>query len=353
MIDWTNQNRVDEIVIELVDPNNLNRVRDTLDNVIVGNSSLDFGYYTDTRVSGSIETIDDNYDGTSFLRIVHSVKGTDYKKPLATLAVSSDDGSINKNSIKKTYECKSALAMLEKDYIPDIFSIGIGAYAFDVISKTLSGASRPYLINNSANNYRYSEAKTYELGDSRLSNLFDMCDISNNRIDVDGNGYVTVDKYISPSNKNIKYIIDLADERTNVIDGINFSSDKFSVPNMVIAKSSTKTDDEEKPFWGYAVSSGEYSRAKRGYTICEIVEVDKVDPQNSAGASAYAQKKLEELSAPTNEWTLSLLYLPLNTGDTVSLEFQEEDEKVIKKCMVKNISLNLGTMVEQVTLKEV
>lgn len=355
-MDWSDINRVDEIEVQMLTPRGFAN-RGKLDGVILNGSSISWGYYADNRVSATIKTVDDNYIDHSFLRVVHRVPEWGYSNTLGTFAVHGDDANRNNGAWETTYDCVSAIALLEKDYTTSHFSICVGAYVKQAFEVLFKGAGRPYVLKADMNNYRYKKAKVYELSDSRRANLYDMCDTSGNRADVDGNGNITISKYLSPSSRQATWEIRLDDPRTNAIDGLSRSSDRLTTPNMVLVKSSREVKNnnktEKQDIWGYAKATGSESFTARGYTICEVVEVDKVDPQNSAGASKEAQKRLKSLSSATTEWTLTTLYLPIKTGDIVTLVVPDGKYASRRKCLVKNLELSLDSMTQSLTLKEV
>lgn len=61
MIDWKDPRRVDNIHLYMVDPHNLDDVIGEIKDVTLSGCSLTFGYDTDTRASGKIQFLDENY----------------------------------------------------------------------------------------------------------------------------------------------------------------------------------------------------------------------------------------------------------------------------------------------------
>ena len=76
------------------------------------------GYYSDTKISGSLETIGDNYIGGSWLRI--TIDGEE----VATLGVQNlSEEQVPEGGIKRTYSLQSTLWMLDADLAFNLYTI--------------------------------------------------------------------------------------------------------------------------------------------------------------------------------------------------------------------------------------
>ena len=57
MIDWTDRSIPDEVHVMMVDPHNLDIVRCELENLVLSDCSVSYGYNTDTRTSAKLATL--------------------------------------------------------------------------------------------------------------------------------------------------------------------------------------------------------------------------------------------------------------------------------------------------------
>lgn len=346
--DWLKHNYHSEIRVDMVDPHDLTKVLGTLEGVDLADSSLSWGYYADTRVSGSISTIDDNYIDHSLLRIVHLIPEWDYEQPLATLWVKGDDTEYTNGVWKTTYDLMSAMATLQNDYTTTPLTVDSGAMYIDVVKHLLEGANRPYKINN-PRDYRFMRARVYEMGDSRMSNIFDMTTATKNRVNVDPLGYVTINRWDTPAEREPIFKLELEGEQTNVIESISRTSDRLQTENMVIVSAGT----EDKTVVGWARSNGEESFAARGYTLAKVVSLDNLSPLTKARADQEAESRLKSAVLASTEWSFDCLYLPLTEGDVITMSVPEGKFGGDYKCLVKNVELNLEYMTISIKLKDI
>lgn len=349
MTDWKDATREDSVRVYMVDPHNLDIIRGELTNIILDGCSITQGYYTDTRISGKIQVMESEYIEGSWIRIVHEVESEEYRNELGTFAVSKPSDSWDKGARITDYELQSALWTLTNDLCPNHYSIGAGSYALTVFDNICKMCGREYVHKAGANNYRYTESKIYEMGDSYLSDLFDICDISNNRIGVDGHGRITIEPYRNPSDITPTWELDTDDPRTLVLsESITRDSTEYEAAGRSIVIYSS--NDEEIYAQADAPSSSPYSSAKRGYTRAVSHQVNDLSPATKAQAQALANTYLQTDMASTIEWKVSTLYFPAVIGET--LNFIMDGEK--RKCLIKSIDpINLKTMTMTLTLKEV
>lgn len=345
---WLQHDYHSEIRVDMVDPHDLTKVLGVLEGVVLSDSSLSWGYYADTRVSGTITTIDDNYIDHSLLRIVHLVPEWGYEKTLATLWVKGDDTEYENGAWKTTYDLMSAMATLQNDYTTVPLTVDSGAMYIDVVKHLLEGANRPYKINN-PRDYRFQRARVYEMGDSRMSNIFDMTTATKNRVNVDEYGYVTINRWDTPAVREPSMVLDLEGSGTNVLEGISRTSDRLQTENMVIVSAGS----EDNTVVGWAKSNGSESFAARGYTLAKVVSLESLSPLTKARADQEAESRLKSAVLASTEWSFSCLYLPLTEGDVVQINVPTGKYEGRYKCLVKNVELSLEYMTISLKLKDV
>jgi hypothetical protein len=350
--DWSDTTREDRLRFYDVDPHSL-EVRQELTGVELSGSTITWGYYTDTRVSGSIKVLNSNHIDHSLIRVVHTVPDWGYSNPLATLLVTGDDAERDEGAWLTTYECHSTLTMLADDLLRCMFCARKGNKATDLLKNLLNDCGHKYSISGSAHDYRYSSDGTaLAFGASALAGVNDVCGTAGDRVDVDGNGVITISAYTTPANITPAWTLDLTDSRTNTLDDITRSSSRLSTPTReIVYCTTTDSKNNSVTYFGYADATTGETAAKRGYTLAEVQSV--TDLTSNAAATASAKSYLADNTDEDCEWQIKMLYMPMKTGETAYVTFPDGDDEGRHHCLIKNIELDLSDMVMNVTFKEV
>lgn len=354
-MDWLDQTRIDQIDIYMVPPSNLDDTYGVLEGVDLADSTIECAYYTDSRTQGKLVLHDDNWIRGSFLRIVHSVPAWGWSRELGTYLVSDDSPSYSKGGWDRTLTLESMLYGLGTDLAPKPWTLGAGAYRTTAIKQMLETCKRPH-TDAGAVDLRFSDTTVLESGKSRLEHLYSLCGMEPKcRLDVDSHGRVVFPKYVPPASKSSSFELDLADPRGVVEDGVEVSANFLSVPNRVavVYRYSDREGEEtvQREIGAYADATGATSAASRGYTVTDFRVLDELEPQTERHAQELANKYLAETKEKV-EWKLKSRYLPLWEGDVVDLIVYGGDYPGKRQCLVKNLTLNLGTMHMDLTLKE-
>lgn len=344
--DWSDRTVKNEMHVFMIDPHNLNIIRGELEHLVLSGCSVSFGYDTDTRTSANLETLGSNYIDGSWLRIVLDHGGSEIE--IGTYVLKNPPGAKVKNREKHyTYELQSVLWGLSEDYCVGYFSIGSGSYTLDAFERICATCGKDYLING-ARNYRYTATKIFEAGESYLSLLFDICDISNNRLDVDGHGRITISPYNSPSSLTVSWTVDADDAKTMLISSdITESTSSENVPGRAIVIYSN--GDQEIIASADRDSSSEFSSQRRGFMIAEKYQVNDLSPATKARAQELAEQYLKK-SDKVITLECSMLYFPCKCGEILSLIREGKQ----KKYLIQSISeIKFDEMTMNLTLKEV
>lgn len=345
-IDWADPRREDVFRFVMVDPNNLNLAYGELDDVLLDETSLRYGYYTDTRASGEINFLEGNYVPGSWIRVIHEVPAANYQKELGTFIPVSPSSQIKGEAVVQSRVLQSALWGIKDDLAPNHFSIAKNGKAIDAFQKACSICGREYVIDG-AGDYKYTTAKSYEIGESYLSILFDIADRGQNRLDVDGHGHIVLRGYINPANATPVWTLDVDDPRSIIRDG---SLTMTSTINEVANKTIVLYTNGKKEISAFAElpADSEYSRGARGYTIAELYSVNSLSPAKTSTARSMAERYLKT-NEKSIQWQMDTLYFPCECGDTVNLLIGGE----LHVCMIQTIDpLNLATMTMSLVLKE-
>lgn len=330
-MDWTTPKRKDRFIYELVDPIDINITRGYLEGVT--SAKLTFGYYTDTRISGSMvaHDIGGQWKDNSLIRIHHYVEDSDYHNELCTCFVSDikDGWEHNENSFD--ISLKSMLWRLEDDLLLYNLTLDQGSYAKQAIIDICAQAGASLIIEYNVGNYQYSNPVVYEAGKSRLSTLFDICDTMGARLEVDGHGNIVVRAYAPHSQK--PSLGTITDEM--IYGKIEQSNNFATIPNTVLV--THKKDD--KTIVGRADVDGasDMAYAKRGRRVVELHEESDMSPETEARANELAAKYLQN-NGSIITYSMGQLYQPINTGDVYNLRFGNADHR----CMLQTRDLELA-----------
>lgn len=336
-----------EIRALMIDPHNLDIVRGELEHLILSGCSISYGYYTDTRMSAKISTLGSNYIPGSWIRIL--AKTDDQELELGTFVVDGKPEITYKDGeAEYSYSLQSVLWALSEDFCLWHYSIGAGAYALDAFKHICKIVDKSNLKLPGAKNYRYSAAKVYEVGESFLSMLHDLCRTSGNRLDVDGHGRITIAPYFLPGQISSKYTIDSDDPETMLLAGtISRSVSNDSVPGRALVIYTS--GENEIAAYAQQLPTSEYSSDFRGYMITKKYNVSDLAPATYARAQELAKSYLDQ-AAETVQVKCSALYFPCSPGECIDLVLFGEK----RKYMIQSIDpLNLETMIMGLTLKEV
>lgn len=341
MIDWRDPARRDVIRFQMIDPNNLDEVYGDLTDVQLGSSSILYGYETDTRYSSGISFLkSNNYVENAWVRIIHEVPSDGYVNELGTF-IPTSPSETRQGAVIVSLDLQSPLWGLKEDLITSKFSVGKKTSLLEAIKRICDTCNRPYIFNN-PNDVTADKAIVYDVGESYLSILFDLCDQTNNRMDLDGHGRITFGP--SPDHATLTPIwtLDYDDPRSMIIEGsLKMETSVDEMPNRAIVVN-------EKNIGVADVADGlSYSIRQRGYVKAEKYEDKKATNKTKANDSAVSHLKK---FTKTAEWTMDCLYFPCHPGDNVTFVL----DGIKHACMIHNIdSLELETMTMGLTLKEV
>ena len=199
-----------------------------------------------------------------------------------------------------------------------------------------------------------------ETGTSRLARCFDLADMSNNRLEVDGHGVVRLERYVEPSVKAPEVSLELADPRGVVSDGVKRSSNWLATPSMAVVsyQYSDNTGGEtiqREITASVSVSAANHgSMSQRGYNVTDYTSLSEMNPPTYNQALAIARQKLQEGQIERIEWNVESTFLPIWEGSVIELVIPGEgDYTGARKCLVKSLDIKGRFLDMSMTLKEV
>lgn len=341
----------------MIPPTNLDDIYDEMTGVDWSTLSIDEGYYTDTRVSATLTAIDSNYIKGSYIRIIEESENGE-KNELGTFAVNNDSGERINGAYVQNFVLISQLHGLSLDYCEDNLVVGSGTFLLNALKTTLTqgGKSNQDMILTNANDYRFSTTQILNPGVSRLARLYELCGISNNRLEVDGHGRIRVDKYILPDAKSPKLRLIQGDDRGIIKDGINRRSNWADIPTRVIVAYDYTTTENNKSVEHHMFATAYNSKAPaRGYIVSDYQTVSELSPQTNSALANIAKNRLANKAGEHNEWSFVSKYIPgLHEGDVIELEITDDIDEFtgVKKCLVKSLTISGPYLDMDITLKE-
>lgn len=347
--DWTNGALEHSFFVIQVDPFNLASERGQLD-YVKPDGTLTLKYYGDTRAGLTLTTVApygeiDGWDGTSALRLVHECG--DYREVLFTGFVT-DRKYEDENGIRQyEYELNSMLYGMQSETAAAAYTIGKNAMALTALKTLFSRVSRQYSISPLAGDYRFGSTTAYESEKTTLSIAYDICDRADDRMGVDGYGYITVSPYTVPSSRTPDLDLDTADKNSVTMPPVSGSDNSFELPGRVVV--SAKKDDKEIIGTASVGSSSPYTRGRRGYLVDKYYSETDLTPFSQARANAKAQTYLQQNSDVTSELELSIMYRPIQEGNIIALTHRGETANYL----VSTAALDLGTWIWKLSLKKV
>lgn len=330
-MDWTNTKRRDRFVYEMVDPNNLEASRGYLEGVV--DATITHGYYTDTRTSGSMNAyaVKDQWVENSLIRIHHFVDEENYHNELCTCFVSEIEEGWSNSTDDFDITLKSMLWKLEDDALTSNLTLPKGSYSKAALQKVFGMCGASYTIAPDTVNHQYTAPVVYEAGTSLLSVCYQICDSMSARMDVNGHGTITINRYIAPSSRTEQGIIN----EDMIYGRITKMSNFYSMPNRALVVYT----NGDKVITGYAdlSSTNPMSFGRRGRRVVEVHQESDLNPANSSKASSKAREYLDNNSSITT-YEMNTLYIPVSAGDVYNIRFDETDHK----CMLQTRDLKIA-----------
>ena len=341
MIDWRDPARRDEIRIQMVDPNNLDNIYGDMTDVQLSETSIVYGYYTDTRYAASIQFLKpNNYVENAWIRIIHDVPKEGYSNELGTFIPTSPSES-RTGAVVVSMSLESPLWGIKEDLLTAKFSIGAKTSLLSAIQRVCNNCNRPYLLEN-PNDVKSNKAIVYDVGESYLKILLDLCEQTNNRVEVDGHGRFVIVPLPDYASLTPTWYLDNLDPRSMIIENsIKMETEVGTLPSRAIVVNGNAIGFADLP------DGISYSSFQRGYVKAEMIE-DKT-ATTKASAESVARNKLNTTHKSV-VWSMECLYFPCKCGDNVT--FVLDGEKHI--CMIQSIDpLRLDTMTMGISLREV
>lgn len=301
-----------------VDPHNFDLTRCEIEG-LQQSGHITWGYDSDTRVSASISVLDPTFPHGSWIRLV--VEAPEYTEELGTFAISHiQKEEVGENSLLVSYDLQSVLWALSEDRGGYHYCIGSGVKTQTAAARIVSDVcGRKYRFLPGMRDTASGSNTVYEIGDSFLSILFDICNKSNNRLDCDGHGRITFEPYISPRNREYDVEIDERDPRSIVLDsGLTEDDSSGEAYNRTIVYYKGRPEGSDKDVeilaGGQVVSSDPISASVTGVTRTQVHTVNDMSPATQARANQLVSTYISDDVDPNITRDRTIMWIPIKGG---------------------------------------
>ena len=261
---WNTSGRVDSFSFEKISSKNLNTSLGSLGCLVTG-GTLNYSYYSDLKVSGSLEVINapssmaqDQY----LIRIWYcpSLDGVSQKIELGTFYFKANLHYEN-GMYRGTLELRSLLARHIDDLTIKKWTLAKGSKAtecFKVVFKALGG----FPVIKGIKDRRLSKIHIFDVGVSPMSILQYIADYCGGQITVNPHGQTVLQNYLTPSNKkkHIAHII-TANNNSVIKPGLQISNSIKEIPNRVVCVYEEMNGNTVRQYIGKAALASKQARS--------------------------------------------------------------------------------------------
>lgn len=330
-MDWRDRSRVDRFAYEMIDPHNLTNTRGWMRNVT--SASITQGYYSDTRISGKLEGVDTGYIVNSLIRIYHYVDAENYVEILGTFFVNDLSVKVKGGLEIESFELTSMLTRISNDYLEHHYAYGNGTSYLDILKSMLTQWDIDFEVDDNVAHRYVSGSRLYECEDSKLSTLYDVCDVLNARMDIAPNGVVTIKKYILPSKR--EPIETLSTSNMTITSEITIDEPRYDAINRILCH--YKKDDADVSAVADVSAEYVYAYANSGVRRTQKETIDECQQPYFQNLQQIAKNKLADLEGGSRTKEFNCVYFPCSMGDIVTLR----DSEGTKKYMLQERDIDL------------
>ena len=312
--DWTDPTLPHRLTVTMLDP----ATRATVGTLEVSEDGCEVTESLDaaTRASARITVPEwSRYVDGSWVRLTHTVDGTDWSEDLFTGFVWADDAAYRDGVLRAEPELVSSLKALETCQLAWPYVLDAGAWSSAGCVAMCEAAMQPWRMESGFVDHLFGEAAVWDVGETHLDVLADLCGLEGDDYDVSGDGTVRLLRRPDPDAVEPAFSLDADAPDTVVLaSGLGVSTQRRQTANRAIV---TYTGDDGDTWCGYSDAAGATAAARRGYIVSETFDLeDAPDPCTAMELQRLAAERLEEANADGgDEWTVRSLWMPVHAGD--------------------------------------
>lgn len=351
-IDWRDQRRRDRIVVQRVSAADLGTPLGELEGVVLAGSTVEGSYYSDTRTSAKLNVWGGAWSPGEYVRIIHQVPDEGWARELGTYIVTDREGERERGAWSTPLTLQSMLYGLSLDALPRPWTVAANAMASKAMAQIMDQSVHAW--SDLGGDYRFKSARVLDAGTTRLAAMYELAKLAGSRLDVDGHGTITAERYTAPREKAAVWRFSLEEARGIVEGPVSFSSDLLEIPDTVAVAHRFNAAGRDQAVYGSATvgATSPLAAQARGYRIVDFRDVSDMTPETAARAQQLAGQYLAAGTAERIEWELRCAYVPIWEGDAVELEVPDGPYPGIRHALVKGIAIDLATLAMRLTLKE-
>lgn len=323
-----------------VTPRKLSQEGEEIRSIDWSQSKVDWAYYSDTRVSGSI-TVYGRWPKNQWIRIY------DDDGPIGTFIPTKWPAERVQGEWKTMLELHSMLWGLGQCETYGDWTVAKGTYASTVYKRMAEWYGYEFDLSGMAE-YKSSKVTVLEGGKTLLSWNYATSNYTGNRLDQDPWGRITVKEAVAPAKIPQTHYVSLED---GIIGGLSRSSDDNEIPGRVQA---IYENENGSRIVAYVDATGDASMESRGYLSTKTYNLSEVSPANYSGVLAYAKRMAALNSNSITTWTMrgKEAWYP---GEGVTINVDDPMYPGDRQCFVRNLGLSrldLDRPIYDLTLKE-
>lgn len=369
-MDWKNTGYPYDIGVNVVHQTNVNSKLGSLSGVQINGMTITENYYSDSRVQAKVKTVvkegeDDGYIDNARLRIILSIPSRSFFEELITGYVSDVDETHDKGYVQRTYTVEGTIWGLLEHPMGDPVVIAPGAGLLDVWENLMMFQTKMQYSTDGAQDHSFANTVLYEPG-TKLSTILFEISSGYDRMDVNGHGVVTLKKYTAPSRMTPMRTIDYNDIRGLAMTPLTKNSSKYEAPGRAVTTATVSREEngqtKQEVIAGYydAPSTHPTSIGVRGYLRGRVDSYNgTIEKPTKQDLAAESQKNWNNNQDKGIEWTGSTVFADYHAGEVCNLilpmgmDYLTQRKASIVKVLVSQVTTNLDTMVQDLTLKEV
>lgn len=347
--DWSDATLPHRLTVTLLDP----VTREPVGTLGVSEDGCEVTESMDaaTRASARVTVPDwGEYRDGAWVRIDHTVDGTDWSETLFTGFVWTEGAAYRDGTLRAEPELVSALKALETCQLAWPYALDAGAWASAGCAAMCDAAMQPYRVEPTFVDHLFGEASVWDVGETHLDVLADLCALQGDDYDVTGDGTVRLLKRPDPAAVDPSFSLDCDAPGTPVLAaGLEVSTQRHQTINRAIV---TYAGDDGDIWCGYSDADDATAAARRGYIVSETFDLDDApDPCTALGLQRLAAERLEEARDGTgDEWSVRALWLPVHAGDVGTFA---PPGGAPRRVQVREAVKTAGTWRVDLTLREV
>jgi hypothetical protein len=352
-IDWASSGRVDTYEFYTVNPFTLQETG-TID-IDAENSTLDWGYYTDNKLTGKLVAV--NSTGRNqLIRVKHTIQIPDedpVTETLGTLFVENSGESAKYKKLEVGLNCYSTLWRLTQDVLVNDFYRQTGYNVIDEMRELAEADGGQFYTASDVDTTRtHTRDILFELNTNKATVLNTIAGWIGCEIGVDGDGYIVCSNYVAPQDKPVVYTFE-AGKNCVYLPGVEMEENTDGAVNRVLCYYSTQgSEDSQTVVHSDHVfvdldAGNKFSYDNIGRRISTVIQYPNVsfgEEPTHEQLKEYATTYLRNNSGSTRYFEIEHAGIPgLQIGDVVQLVNDTDfEEPLNKKGMVTEISMKLG-----------